>query len=149
MYSISQLVKEIAEITDHLVKQGIALHPDWVTQKIQSNHQNIEGDDSDFYTCVSKETIRDQVRKRINKFKIKPEQNSDVDRQLVMPGFERLQLAYVIEMDGTQIAVPLRIMSSAQRRAKSAELRAMGAGCYQHADEIDRYDEEHPNDLAA
>lgn len=149
MYTIGNLVKEIASITDHLVKQGIALHPDWVTQKIQANHQNIEGEDSDFYTCVSKETIRDQVRKRINKFKISPERNSEVDKQLVIPGFERLQLAYVIEINGEQIAIPLPVMTSAQRKAKAAELRAMGAGCYQHADELDRYDDEHPNDLAA
>lgn len=144
MYSMSQLVKEIASYTDDLVKRGATLHPDFVTQKILADHQSIEGNDSDFYTCVSKETIRDQVLKRIRKFKVKPESQIDPDSQIVIPGFEYVQIAYVIEADGEQIAVPLIKMTTAQRHAKAAELRAMGAGCYQHADELERYDSLYP-----
>ncbi|MBK7542485.1 MAG: hypothetical protein IPI57_12035 [Candidatus Competibacteraceae bacterium] len=144
MYSMSQLVKEIASYTDDLVRLGATLHPDFVTQKILADHQAIEGDDSDFYTCVSKETIRDQVVKRIRKFKVKPESQISPDNQIVMPGFERVQVAYVIDADGEQIAVPLVKMTSAQRRAKVTELRAMGAGCYQHADELERYESLYP-----
>lgn len=144
MYSISKLVKEIAGYTDSLVKQGISLQPDFVTQKILSDHPNIISDDSDFYTCVAKETIRDQVVKRIRKFKVKPEDQIIPDSQIVMPGFERVQIAYVIEVNREQIAVPLIKMTASQRRAKVAELRAMGSGCYQHADELERYDELYP-----
>lgn len=61
------------------------------------------------------------------------------DAQLVLEGFERLQKEYLIEEDGAQVSVPIEEMSDAQLMEKHAELRAMGDGCYLHADEILRY----------
>lgn len=145
MYSMSDLVKEIADLTDAKVKQGIICHPKWITQQILENHEDIEGEDTDFYTCVSKSTIYDQVKRRINRFGLTPEKSLQSNSQIVLPGFDRLQMAYVVELDGEPAAIPLKKMYSSQRKAKIAELMAMGNGCFQHADELRRYDEEHPN----
>ena len=38
-----------------------------------------------------------------------------------------------------QVAIRIQDMTDAQLQAKADEYRAMGAGCFQHADEIDRY----------
>lgn len=149
MYSRNDLVNEIRAISDGFLKKGIAMHPDWVTDEIMKSHDDINGEDADFYLLASREAVRDEVRKQINRFKLTPEKALDVDRQLVLDGFERLQIAYVIDISGTAVAISLKKMTSTQRRTKSAELRAMGAGCYQHADEIDRYDDLYPNELAA
>ena len=35
--------------------------------------------------------------------------------------------------------IHIQDMTDAQLQAKADEYRAMGAGCFQHADEIDRY----------
>lgn len=149
MYSRNDLVNEIRAISDGFLKKGIAMHPDWVTDEIMKSHKDIKGDDADFYLLAARDTVRDEVRKQINRFKLSPEKALDIDRQLILDGFERLQIAYVIDISGTAVAISLKKMTSDQRRAKSSELRAMGAGCYQHADELDRYDDLSPNDLAA
>lgn len=145
MYSMSDLTKEIAGFIDAKVKQGIHCHPKWVTDQILANHEMIEGEDIDFYFCVARNTIYDQVKRRISQFKLTPEKGSQTNLQLVLPGFARLQVAYVIESEGESIAVPLKKMCYSQRQAKRAELIAMGNGCFQHAEELRRYDEEHPN----
>lgn len=149
MYSKNDLVNEIRAFTDGLLKKGVSLHPNWITSEILKKHDDITGEDADFYLLASRESIRDEVRKQINRFKLSPEKAIDIDRQLVLEGCERLQVAYVIEVNGEAVAVPLKKMTSAQRQAKAAELRTMGAGCLQHADELERYDELHPNDKAA
>lgn len=148
MYSMSELVKEIRDMTDSSVHRGVSVNPDWVTKQIIDQHSEITGDDSDFYLCTSKETVRDQVRKQLNRFKLSPDKALMADPQIVLPGFERLQRAYLIDIGEQQIAVPIEKMTFQQRQRKVAELRAMGAGCYLHANELERYNDEHPN-LAA
>lgn len=139
MYTLSELTREIEKTIEYFETQNERrLHPDWITQSVIDSHPDIEGDDSDFYRCVSRAGIRDQVRQRLNRYKAKPE--VEVDPQLVLEGFERLQKRYLITEDGEQVAIRIQDLSSIQRRAKASELRAMGAGCYQHADELDRYD---------
>ncbi|MFO1351885.1 MAG: hypothetical protein U1F68_14925 [Gammaproteobacteria bacterium] len=149
MYKVSDLVKEIREVIDARIKRGDLIHPDWVTQQVMVAHPEPLGDESDFYLCMARETVRDQVRKQIGRYKLSPEKALIKDRETLLPGFEHLQQAYLIDVQGEQIAVPLKQMNSAQRRAKIDELRAMGAGCYQHASELERYDDEHPFEHAA
>ncbi len=144
MYSISQLTHEIRATVDERIERKEPIQPNWIAQQILGNHSLIEGHDTDFYQCVAYETVREQVRKQISRFKLAPEQAAHVNRQLVLPGYERLQAFYLIESDGEQIAIPLVRMTSAQRKAKTDELRTMGDGCHQHADELERYDQEHP-----
>jgi hypothetical protein len=144
MYSLSQLTQEIRALIDARIQSKHAIHPDWITQEILNNHADVDGEDSDFYLCVGKESVRAQVRQQINRFKLTPDKALNVDRQLVLPGYERLQSFYLIGADGEQIAMPLERMSAAQRQAKILELRAMGDGCHQHADELERYAAEHP-----
>lgn len=149
MYSISQLNNEIRAVVDARIQCKEVIQPDWITQEIINHHPAIDGDDSDFYFCVGRETIRDQVRKQINRFKLTPEKASLASRQQVLPGYEYLQEFYLLESGGEQIAIPLVRMSTRQRKSKIKELRAMGDGCHLHADELERYDEEHPNTEAA
>ncbi len=149
MYSISQLNQEIREAVDGRIQRKETIQPDWITQEIISRHQLIDGDDADFYVCVGRETIREQVRKQINRFKLTPEKASAASRQTVLPGYEYLQEFYLIESFGEQVAVPLERMSASQRKIKIVELRTMGDGCHQHADELERYDTEHPSKDAA
>jgi hypothetical protein len=167
MYKMTDLIKdEIAPLIDHKVKSGLRVEPNWVTQEIMAGRQEIEGCDRDFYLCLGKFAIRDQVRRRIDKFKLKPENQTDddsqIDRQLVLEGYKRVQRSYVFEepvmKDGKPVmdedgkpvvmtvAIPIETMTTPQRIAKIKELRSMGAGCYLHADELERYDELHPND---
>jgi hypothetical protein len=106
-----------------------------VASAILEAHPHIAGADCDFYRALTFEKLKDEARKLINKMKLKPE--LEPDRQLLLPGFKRLQQYYVIEEDGEAQRVDL--IPGAVLLKKAAELRVMGAGCYQHADEIEDY----------
>lgn len=141
MYSLKDLTTEIEQvIEDFDARNERRLHPDWITTAVMDLHQDVSGDDADFYRIVSRAQVREAVRQRLNAYKAKPE--IEPDRQSVLPGFERLQRRYLVNEDGEQVAVKVEMMSSAQRKAKAMELRAMGAGCFQHADELERFDRE-------
>lgn len=144
MYKLSELVTEIRSITDRFIGHGATLHPDWITQEIMSNHSEIIGNDADFHLCVSRETVRNQVRRQINRYKNTPENAANPDKQLVLEGFQYVQRAYLIDANGDQVAIPIERMTSAMRKAKIEELRAMGRGCLRHADELERYDSAYP-----
>lgn len=138
MYSQTDLSREIDDVILDLESSGAPrLHPDWITQTVLDRHADIEGEDADFYLCVGRETVRAAVRKRLNRYKAEP--SVKADEQIVLEGFERLQKHYLIDEDGTQVAVNINVMSDAQLASKALELRAMGEGCFQHADEIERY----------
>lgn len=138
MYSLNDLTNEISQILSEMESES-RWHPDWITQKVINLHPDIEGKDKDFYTITSRTMIRGQVRKHLDRFKLKAE--TEPDQQLLLPGFTRLQRRYLVAIDGTQVAVRIEDMTREQRRAKSVELRRMGLGCFQHADELDRYDD--------
>ncbi len=141
MYSATDLTREIEQAIEQFENASERrLHPEWITQSVMERHTAIDGDDCDFYRLTARGEVRNQVRLRLNRFKARPEM--EADKQIVFEGFERLQKRYLVCEDGEQVAIRVQDMSSAQRRAKSTELRAMGAGCYQHADELDRYDAE-------
>lgn len=138
MYSTADLYREIDEEIVSLESQNAPrLHPDWIAQSVLARHPDIAGDDTAFYVCAGRACVRDAVRVRLNRYKARPQ--LEADRQTVLEGFERLQRHYLCSEDGTQVAILVHEMSDAQLEAKAAELRAMGVGCYQHADEIERY----------
>ena len=136
MYSLSDLKQEI-EQTIHAMESQSRLHPEWITQAVMSKHSDVDGDDCDFYQCCARAEVRTQVRKRLSKYKA--DTDMAVDRQIVLEGFERLQKRYLVSENGEQVAIRIQDMTDAQLQAKADEYRAMGAGCFQHADEIDRY----------
>lgn len=140
MYSTSDLSKEIDEEIARFDHESV-LRPDYITNAVMQRHPDIDGEDASFYAVLCRVEVRNQVGKHLGKrFNTTAESQAERDAQLVLEGFERLQKRYLLA-DGEEIvAIRVEDMTSAQRRAKAAELRAMGAGCYQHADELDRYD---------
>lgn len=138
MYTMSDLTAEIEGVIEDLERnQASRLDRDWITQQVISQHPDVEGDDADFYACITREKVRDAVRSRLNRYKAKAEVSPDP--QLILAGFERLQRYYAFEDGQQQVAIRIEDMTDAQLEAKERELMAMGAGCYQHADELRRY----------
>jgi len=60
---------------------------------------------------------------------------------LAFPGYKRLQRRYSIERNRVQMAVPTELLTHEERLFKSKELRSMGFGVLQHADEMDDFDD--------
>jgi hypothetical protein len=139
MFTPAQLTQEIEKVIERFeAEKSRALHPEWITQAVVDLHLSIEGADTDFWRLCGRAEIRNKVGARLNRYKIKPE--VEADAQITLAGFERLQQRYQVTEDGEQVAIRIQDLTRAQRRAKWQELEAMGAGCYQHAEEMKRYD---------
>ncbi len=140
MYELSNLTDEIERSIEELDLENVrALSPDLVTEMVIAGWGEIEGDCADRFICTAHALVRDRVRKRINRYKII---ELEPDDQQIMEGFERIQKRYNIEESGQRVAIRVQDMSSEQRLYKAAELRTMGMGCLQHAEELERYDQD-------
>lgn len=136
MYSQSDLFVEVCKIIDDTVDKGQQTQASWIATSVITKHPEITGNDSDFYTLCAREHVRDTVRSALRRYK---PQAGDSDPNLVLPGFKRLLKAYPIEREGDQVIVPIDQLSDPELDAKINELRAMGEGCFEHADELTRY----------
>ena len=109
-----------------------------MTQRICNDYAHIDGADAQFWRCAGREYIRNEIRKRLNRFTAKPELQADP--QLVLPGHNRLQQWYLLDQDdGESVAVRVDLMTDAQVLQKARELEAMGQGCFDHARELRVY----------
>lgn len=137
-YTLADLQNEIAAKVEWLRENnGRTLHPDWITTAVLADHPDVYGEDRAFYARCTRQTVREETRRALNKYKVVADQQADA--QLVLPGFTRLQKYYLVDRDQTQVAVRVDDLTDAEIDAKVAELRGMAAGCLEHVDELLRY----------
>lgn len=134
----TDLEREVRAIIRERIDRGLLANPDWVTEAVVSNHKGISGDDKDWYCICAYAYIRAVVRKCVQRYKVAPTLEA-VDQQLVLEGFRHVQKAYLIERRGKQVVVPINRLNEVEIRSKMQELRGMGQGCFEHADELSRY----------
>jgi hypothetical protein len=140
MYSSRQLTAEVQDsIADLITADAKIVSAKALARDILAKHESIAGEDVEFYAFCSLEYLEDCVRLAFNRYKLKPESEARPDPQMLLPGFERLQRYYSIERDGDHRLVPIDELTPEEQSAKVAELRAMGRGCFEHADELERY----------
>lgn len=132
----ADLVAEVQRLVERRIDEGLPTEKAWLTHAILSKHTRVKGKDADWYRLCGYEHVGDTVRAVVRRYTPSEE---PPDRQIVLPGFERLQSAYLIERDGKQMVVPIAQLTTAEASAKVVELRAMASGCDQHADELERY----------
>ena len=96
--------------------------------------------DTTFWLWTGYSYVRKMVTTVINKRAGSAAQHPD-RHQLVLRGFERdhLQDYYIVVRDAEELAIPVTDLSDEEIDAKIAEKRAMGAACYAHADELERF----------
>lgn len=140
------------EIDQHIGARLTARHtvrPSVASAEILKTHPNISGADAPWYQFCAGELVYDLVNAVARRHKGGPK---PPDPQMVLKGFEQLQMAYTIlrphqekndagdlvEVTEPEI-VPTDELTNDELRGKVAELRGMGAGCYRHADELERY----------
>lgn len=137
MYSDNDLFTEVRQVIDRALATGLEAPAKWVAQTVLSNHVGIEGEDKDFFVVCANHHVRDTVRAALRRFK--PEAGAETDPQLVMPGFDRLQKAYLVERHDEQVVVPIDQLTDAEIDAKAVEYERMAKGCMRHAEELRRY----------
>jgi hypothetical protein len=134
--SQNELDREISNIIDERLAAKQVTSPTWLTNQIVANHDEIQGDDSDWYRFCAWQHVRDSVQKNLRRFKIGEEEN---DRQLRLPGYERVQAGYLVQRSGEWRMVPTEQLTANEIDLKIAELQSMAAGCLDHARELTRY----------
>lgn len=119
------------------VEKGKVRAVDTFVEDIVARHPGIKGADADWYRVCAYGWTRHIVRDCMRGFE--PNPDDEKESQLVMDGFERLQIAYTLKRDGIRLLVPLSQMTSAECRAKAEEYRHFAAGALVHANELTRY----------
>lgn len=132
----ADLVAEVQVLVEGRIDQGLSTEKAWLTHEILNRHQDLSGDDADWYRLCGYEHVGDTVGAVVRRYRPGKE---GPDPQITIPGFEYLQKAYAIERDGRPTIVPIAQLSDDEVRGKAAELRGMAAGCHQHADELERF----------
>ena len=122
------ITAEIQAGKSELIKSALVL-------LILGRYPPAEGPGTDFFTVAAHYAIDDLVSRRI---RVVGQSEREETSQLVLPGYERLQSAYLVSRKEPTI-VPIHLMSVAEGRAKAAELRAMAKGLEAHAVELDLY----------
>lgn len=132
-----QSIKDIRALISSLVADKIAagqlVNQDWTVTEILNNYDDIEGDDKDFYCITARHWVNGEVKAAIGKYE--PKTNPG-DEQLVLDGFEYLQMAYPMLRGAVRVLVPIEQVTDAEWDTKEAEYERMGDGCYAHAREI-------------
>lgn len=141
----SDLEREIRDVVETTLAHGDLPRANWLTHEIVASHHPDGAEFPDFDRLCAYGHVRATLRNVIRRYKTVPDE--EVDPQIVLPGFERLQRAYLVEreIEGevTQIPVPLDQMNGEEILAKVSELRRMAAGCEKHALELERYHADH------
>ena len=136
----TQLRAEIHQKIDESIKANTRIVASWITHEICEDHRcglSEIGVDSDYWQWCGYRTTREYVRrcisKRINDI---PE---DDDPQLKLDGFDHVQTHYLVKRGGEDIGVPIEEMTIDEIASKASHYKAMGAACFDHADELLRY----------
>lgn len=132
----NDLMNEVQEIIERFISEGKSIAASWVVQAIVKSHPDVSGADANWYILCGYEHARDSVRQVLRRYKPSEEGPQE---QVVLPGFERLQKAYLVDRGNEQTIVPVQDLTDAEIEAKEIELEIMGRGCYQHRDELKRY----------
>lgn len=140
MYKLADLDAEIEAKIKYLEEAFCDqdLEANWIAHSILADHPlAATADPVGFHTTCTAKTVREQVRRFVQKYDGTPA--TTPERNLVLPGFERVQTHYLIDRGGAQTLVRIDRITDAECEAKAVELNIMGDGCYQHADELRRY----------
>lgn len=134
----TDLEREVRTLIREKIDKGKPAMPEWLTKEIVNRHAGISGEDKAWYEVCAYAHVRNVVRRCVGRYKESP--NLEADEQLLLgDGWRHIQKAYLINRKGKQVIVRVDKMTPPEIDAKIDELRAMGAGCFEHADELGRY----------
>jgi hypothetical protein len=137
----TQLMDEINTLLDSIAEGGGEWRATWVAHEICRQHDDgllTETTDADFWRHCGYTECRREVRQCINRRAGDSDEPREIG-QYTLPGFKHLQQYYVVRRDNEDVGVPVHDLTDAEIDSKGALYRNMGAACYAHADELDRF----------
>jgi len=132
----SDIRREVELVISERVQCGEVTVASWVIQSVMSRHASLEGLDVEWYQVASRCFLQTEVARAVRRYKINEDQAQD--GQMVLEGFERLQVAYSIVRNGQQSIVPLHLCTTQELEEKVLEMEGMRTGLQSHIDELRR-----------
>lgn len=139
MSFFEKLNGEIAEKIAGLRNSGQPLVGSWIAHDICNDHLSglAKNEEADFWRHGGYRTVRDEVRRHVSKhFK---DDAVKTEAQATLPGFQHLRTDYMIERDGDEQVVSVFELTDTEIDGKANLYRSMGAACFAHADELERF----------
>lgn len=136
MSQIKSVTAEISNAINLRVERGEIINLTLFTSEFVSSKSEIHGEDADFYRVCTFKVVQEVASSCIKKFSTKQAKTS---ADILLPGFERLQLAYPVMRNGSQMLVPVEFMSDGELVQRAEEYEGMARGCLDHASEIRAY----------
>jgi hypothetical protein len=133
--SFDTICKEISEFIASKVNHDEIVNCDLLVHEIVESRAGIIGPDADFYRICTCKIVYDVAKSCIAKYNSKDLPT----RQLALPGFEYLQVAYPVKRNGVKLLVPVNQMTDDELEERANEYDAMSRGCRDHAREIRGY----------
>jgi len=135
MSQIKSITAEISNAINLRVERGEIVNLRDFTHQFVAQ-KSISGEDADFFRICTFAKVQEVAGSCIKKFNTK-QAKSSID--ILLPGFERLQLAYPVMRGGNQMLVPIELMSMQELSQRAEEYEGMAKGCLDHASEIRAY----------
>ena len=127
--------KEITSFIAGKVGRDEIVNLDILVHEIVDGRPGIEGPDADFYRICTYKVVHDVAKTCVGKYNAKDQPS----RQISLPGFDHLQVAYPVARNGVKLLVPINRMTDAELMERAEEYDAMAKGCRDHAREIRGY----------
>lgn len=133
--SDQSIYREVREFIADKIGRGDVVIIGWLAVEILASKARIEGEDKDFYHVAAMAHVKNVVKRCVGKFDASPVS----DPQLVLDGFDHLQVAYSVERDGQTCLVPVDQLTLSEIEARAAEYDQMASSCRKHAKELRTY----------
>lgn len=139
MTGLAELISEVEDLIERLLSEGKAVSAARVAHDLIEQHAaSIDGGGKGWFLRRAYNDVRQAVRLAARRYA--PDGNETAPQlAFSLPGFNRLQKAYLIKRDGEEHFVPIEQLTTAEIATKVAELRLMAVGCSKHAAELARY----------
>lgn len=139
---------DVSAVLTEMEKSGVrAISTNAAVQQVIESF-GVHNEQDPRYQGAMVEYVHRIVNRMFNRYKVKAETDREVDGQLVLPGYERLQQRYLVREGDESVAVKIQDLTDIQLLEKATELRNMGEGCFLHADEIERYISDRKGEIA-
>lgn len=121
-------------IADH-INAGETVLVSSLVREIEMMKPDIFGADADFYLGLGRRTLTDMVRAAIGKYNA----IGSKDEQLVLEGFQDMQVAYTFKRNGQVVLVPIDKCTIEELETRAEEFRQMSGSLINHRRELLKY----------
>jgi hypothetical protein len=134
---MQEIAHQVRLLIDRKVAAGEPIKADWIVTEVVTSWSPPGGVDADKWTKSGYACVRDIVRKEVQRYK--PKDEDDADPQLLLDGHKKLHRAYLINRNGEQTIVRTDQLTVEEALSIYEELRRNVRGLELHQHELLRY----------